>query len=77
LGDYFLRIDYTPQKLYRYNGAVWVEISRNVRTAAGFGVDDESQLSTFINNTATVMTSNGTTIPSRQGLSNALRITPD
>ena len=77
LGDYFLRIDYTPQKLYRYNGAVWVEISRNVRTATGFGVDDESQLSTFINNTATVMTSNGTTIPSRQGLSNALRITPD
>lgn len=77
VGDYFLRIDYLPQKLYRYDGVKWVEISRNVRTATGFGIDDESQLSTFINNVATVQTAQGTTIPSRQGLSTALRITPD
>ena len=77
VGDYFLRLDYLPQKLFRWSGAVWVEISRNVRTATGFTLDDESQLSTFINNSDTVTTSDGSTIPSRQGLSNALRIKPD
>lgn len=77
LGDYFLRTDYLPQKLYRWNGGVWVEIDRNVRTATGFGIDDESSLSTFINNTATITTTDGSTIPSRQGLSEALRIVPD
>lgn len=77
VGDYFLRIDYLPQKLYRWNGSVWVEISRNVRTATGFTEEDKSQLSTFINNTATVITTDGSTIPSKQGLSTALRIKPD
>lgn len=77
VGDYFLRTDYLPQRLYRYDGVKWVEIDRNVRTATGFGVDDESQLSTFINNTATVVTSQGTTIPSRQSLSKAFNIKPD
>ena len=77
IGDYFLRTDYLPQKLYRYDGVKWVEISRNVRTATGFGIDDESQLSTFINNTATVATAQGTTIPSRQSLSKAFSVKPD
>lgn len=76
-GDYFLRTDYIPQKLFRWSGKVWTEISRNVRTATGFTLDDESQLSTFINNSAVVSTSSGTVIPSRQSLSNALRIKPD
>lgn len=77
LGDYFLRTDYLPQKLYRWNGAVWIEIDRNVRTATGFGLDDESSLSTFINNTNTVSTATGTTIPSRQSLSKAFSVKPD
>lgn len=77
IGDYFLRTDYLPQKMYRFDGVKWVEISRNVRTATGFGIDDESQLSTFINNTATVATSQGTTIQSRQSLSKAFSIKPD
>lgn len=77
VGDYFLRIDYLPQKLFRWSGTKWVQISRNVRTATGFGIDDESQLSTFINNIATVQTTSGTPMPSRQSLSKAFRITPD
>lgn len=76
-GDYFLRIDYLPQKLFRFDGTVWVEISQNVRTATGFTLDDRSQLSSFINNDAVVQTSDGTLIPSRQSLSNALSIQPD
>ena len=76
-GDYFLRLDYLPQKLFRWSGTLWVEISRNVRTATGFTLDDESQLSTFINNVEVVQTSTDTVIPSRQSLSKALQIKPD
>lgn len=77
LGDYFLRLDYLPQKLFRFNGKVWVEISRNVRTPPTLTNIDQSQISTFINNNATVPTAQGGTIPSRQSLSQALKITPD
>jgi hypothetical protein len=77
LGDYFMRLDYLPQKLFRFNGKMWVEISRNVRTDIGFTEDDKSQLSTFINNTAVVTTAQGGVIPSRQSLSNVLKIQPD
>lgn len=76
-GDYFLRIDYLPQKLFRYDGTLWVEISQNVRTATGFGLNDRSQLSSFINNNQVVETTDGGFIPSRQSLSNALNIQPD
>ena len=76
-GDYFLRIDYLPQKLFRFDGTLWVEISQNVRTTTGFTVEDKSQLSSFINNNEVVQTTNGGFIPSRQSLSNALKIQPD
>jgi hypothetical protein len=77
IGDYFLRIDYLPQKLFRFDGKRWIEISRNVRTPPTLTASDESLISTFINNTATVATAQGTTIPSRQGLSQILKIQPD
>lgn len=77
LGDYFLRLDYLPQKLYRFDGKMWVEISRNVRTPPTLTATDQSQISTFINNTAVVPTAQGGTIPSRQGLSQVLKIQPD
>lgn len=28
-GDMFVRIDYTPNKLYKYNGVKWIEIDKN------------------------------------------------
>ena len=77
LGDYFLRIDYLPNILYRWNGSLWVRISENVRTGVGFGEDDQSQLSTFINNSNVTVLTNGTTIPEQQPLSSILRIQPD
>lgn len=77
LGDYFLRLDYLPQKMFRWSGTLWVEISTNVRTDPGLTSADKSQISSFINNNATVPTAQGTTIPSRQGLSQALTIRPD
>lgn len=77
LGDYFLRLDYLPQKLFRFDGKMWVEISRNVRTPPTLTETDQSQISTFINNNGTVPTAQGGTIPSRQGLSQALKIQTD
>jgi len=77
IGDYFLRLDYLPQKLFRFNGKMWVEISRNVRTPPTLTYTDESQISTFINNNAVVPTAQGATIPSKQSLSQVLRIQPD
>ena len=76
-GDYFLRIDYSPQLLYRWNGDLWVRISENVRTGTLWNQDNGSQLSGFINNTETTTLTNGTKIPQRQYLNTILRPKPD
>jgi hypothetical protein len=77
IGDYFLRIDYLPQQLFRWDGNLWIKISENVRTGVGFTEDDKSQLSTFINNSNVTVLTNGTTIPERQALSSILKIQTD
>ena len=78
VGDYFLRTDYLPQLLFRWDGNLWVKISENVRTGVGFSdANNQSQLSGFINNTNTTTLSDGTTMPERQALSQMLKIQPD
>jgi len=77
-GDYFLRTDYLPQLLFRWDGNLWVKISENVRTGVGFSdANNQSQLSGFINNTNTTTLSDGTEMPERQALSQILKIQPD
>jgi len=77
VGDYFLRIDYFPQLLYRWDGKLWVRISKNIRTETGFNLANESQLSGFINNVGQTQLTNGTFVPQRQALSTILGLTPD
>ncbi len=78
VGDYFLRIDYTPQILYRWNGQLWVRISTNVRTETGMTYTDQSQLSKFINNEGVIYSNNQEKlIPSAQPLSSILDLAPD
>jgi hypothetical protein len=77
IGDYFLRIDYFPQLLYRWDGKIWVRISENVRTDTGFTSEDTSQLSSFINNSNVMILTNGTSVPQAQPLSSVLTIAPD
>ena len=77
VGDYFLRIDYNPQILYRWDGQLWVRISKNVRTDTGFTANDTSQLSGFINNSNVTVLTDGTTVPQAQPLSGILQLTPD
>jgi len=77
VGAYFLRTDYLPQLLYRWDGRIWVRISKNVRTQTGFTETDLSQQSSFINNSNVTITTSGTEIPQKQALSTILTIAPD
>lgn len=78
VGDYFLRIDYMPQLLYRWDGVMWVRISENVRTDTGFTSGDQSQLSGFINDTGQIYLNNTEEfVPEAQPLSSVLQPTPN
>ena len=77
VGDYFLRIDYKPQILFRWNGSLWVRISDNVRTGTGFDGQDESLLSGFINDSSQTRLTDGTYVPEAQALSTILTLKPD
>ena len=77
VGDYFLRIDYLPQLLYRWDGALWIRISANVRTQTGYTDADQSLQSQFINNTAQTQLTDGTFVSQSQPLSSILQLSPD
>jgi hypothetical protein len=77
VGDYFLRIDYLPQLLYRWDGQLWIRISQNVRTDTGMTAGDLSQQSSFINNSNVTVLTDGTTTTQKQALSTILTIAPD
>jgi hypothetical protein len=87
VGDYALRLDYFPNRLFRFNGRTWVKIEDNVRTGLNFEsqtnataspgeplqADALTQRAGFVNNTYTVSTTDQGNIPSRQSLSEILR----
>lgn len=77
VGDYFLRTDFLPQLLYRWDGRRWIRISANVRTETGFTPENLSLRNTFINNQATMTLTDGRVIPQKQPLSTMLTLTPD
>jgi hypothetical protein len=72
-GDYVLRLDYKPNRLFRFDGRRWVKIEDGVRTDLNNGPDNKTQRSGFVNNTDTINTSDRGPIPSRQSLSEILR----
>jgi hypothetical protein len=77
VGDYFLRTDYLPQQLFRWDGRLWIKISDNVRTGTALGANDKSQRASFINNSNVTVLTNGTTIPEKQSLSQIFKIQVD
>ena len=78
VGDYFLRIDYSPNVLYRWSGTLWLRVSEDVRTTTGFTATDESLQSGFINNEDTIyVQQDGANVSSAQGISGILDIAPD
>lgn len=50
-GDYHLRLDYIPNRLFRYDGRRWVKVEDAVRTNLTPGTENQTQLSGFINDT--------------------------
>lgn len=72
-GDYFLRLDFVPNRLFRYDGKRWVKIEDAVRTnlTPGAGTN-RTQRAGFVNNTTTFEDSAGNTLNERVSLSTAL-----
>ena len=71
-GDYFLRTDFLPNRLFRYDGNRWVKIEDSVRITM---TNNDSRLNYktgFVNNSAE-STINGLTTKQRQSLTNALK----
>lgn len=77
LGDYALRLDYYPNRLFRYDGRSWIKIEDKVRTGLDLAQNAETQRASFVNNTYTVSTTDIGNIPSRQSLSQILKINAD
>ena len=85
-GMFYLRIDYFPNRLFRYDGRRWIKSEDNVRmTLNNLGTEDTTppgnfvgksirlnQKGTFINNTNTA-TINGQIVAEKQALSKVLR----
>lgn len=72
-GDYCLRLDYRPNRLFRYDGARWIKLEDRVRTDLNNGPDNKTLRSSFVNNETTVNTTDRGPIPSRQSLSELLK----
>ena len=71
-GDYWLRTDFLPTRLFRYDGARWVRIEDNIRLTTTNNDTRSNFKTSFVNNTTT-STINGLTTEQRQSLSNALK----
>lgn len=55
-GDYFLRTDFAPKRLFRYDGNKWVKVHDSVRMTLTNGSDRLHQKGTFVNNNEFVFT---------------------
>lgn len=71
-GDFILRLDFYPNRLFRYNGNKWVKIEDDVRHSY-IPHNTKSQLGTFINNNNEFTTSDNQTFTSKQALSDVIK----
>jgi len=71
-GDYFLRTDFSPNRLFRYDGTRWVKQEDDVRMTLSNTDTRSTQKGTFVNNTNTAEIG-GEQVTERQSLSKALR----
>jgi hypothetical protein len=72
IGDFALRTDYLPNRLFRYDGGRWAKVEDVQRTGLTQGAGNQTQLGTFVNNSSTYIDSQGKTHSSKQSLSKAL-----
>ena len=70
--DFYLRTDFMPNRLFKFDGARWIKVEDGVRQTMT-NTDTRNTLKTsFINNTNTTTVA-GETFPERQSLSEALK----
>lgn len=73
-GDYFLRLDYLPNRLFRFDGQFWRKIEDSVRTNITPGAaNNQTMRSSYVNNNNTYTDSQGIVHNERQNLSQVLR----
>jgi hypothetical protein len=72
VGQYILRQDYFPARLYRWSGAKWVYVNSARRTPLTPG-KGQTQRDQFINNSNTYVNSSNVAVPVLQDLSTLLR----
>ena len=75
-GEYFLRIDLFPNRLFRFDGNNWKKVEDAVRQTLTNSPDRQTLKGTFINND-TVNTIAGEDVSERQALSKALKVKAD
>jgi hypothetical protein len=68
-GDFFLRLDYLPNRLFRYTGSIWSRVEDAVRTNLTPGTDNKTQRMSYVNNTNTYTDAAGETRNQRVPLS--------
>ena len=71
-GDYFLRTDFLPNRLFKYDGVRWIKIEDSIRLTTTNDNSRSSWKTKFINQSGTT-TINGLTVEQRQALSDALK----
>ncbi len=73
VGDYFLRLDYLPNRLFRFDGRRWNKIEDVLRANLTPGVTNTTLRSTFINNDRTFTDGQGQVQPERQNLADIFK----
>jgi len=71
-GDYWLRTDFLPNRLFRYDGLRWVKVEDSVRITSTNNDSRANYKTKFINESNTT-TINGLTVEQRQSLTDALK----
>jgi hypothetical protein len=71
-GDYFLRTDFLPNRMFQYDGTRWVKVEDDLRMTLSNTLERQTYKTTFINNQNTNQI-DGETVQERQSLSKALR----
>ena len=71
-GDFFLRTDMLPNRLFRYDGRRWIKQEDNVRMTMSQTDSKSTQKASFVNNINTNSIA-GETVQERQSLSKALK----
>jgi hypothetical protein len=72
-GDFFLRTDYLPNRVFRFSGSTWIVFNNVQRTSLIQGSNNNTLLGSFVNDSNSFVTQANVTVPEKQSLSNALR----